>query len=294
MDNQIKKIIDDYNKIPIPDELDFVINKALKKRKTRRISYQWLSVVSAAALFLVIGVNINVNIANAFSSIPGMDNIVKVLTFREYKVDEQTYNADIKVPIITNLENKELESALNEKYLEENKKLYEAFQAEMESLKNAGEGHLGVDTGFEIKTDNDDIFAISRYVTNTVASSSTTVKHDTIDKKNQVLLSLPMLFKDDRYINIISENIKEQMRAQMKADEEQFYWVSTGDPIKDEDLFYQFESITKDQDFYINDKYQLVISFNKYDVAPGYMGNVEFVIPTDVIADVLVSRTYIR
>jgi len=107
-------------------------------------------------------------------------------------------------------------------------------------------------------------------------------------------LSLPMLFKDDRYINIISENIKEQMRAQMKADEEQFYWVSTGDPIKDEDLFYQFESITKDQDFYINDKYQLVISFNKYDVAPGYMGNVEFVIPTDVIADVLVSRTYIR
>ncbi|WP_339317141.1 DUF3298 domain-containing protein [Paenibacillus sp. FSL R10-2734] len=292
MNNQIKKIKEDYNKLPIPEELDFVVSKALKKRKIRRISYQWISGISAAALFFVIGINVNVNIANAFSSIPGVDNIVKVLTFREYKVDEQTYNADIKVPIITNLENKELESTLNEKYLKENKKLYDEFQAEMESLKQSGEGHLGVDTGFEVKTDNDDLFAISRYVVDTVGSSSTTVKHDTIDKKNQILLSLPMLFKDDRYISIISENIKEQMRAQMKADEDMFYWISTDEP--NEDLFYQFESIAKEQDFYINDKYQLVISFNKYDVAPGYMGVREFVIPTDVIADVLVSRTYIK
>lgn len=272
--------------------MDFVVNKALKKRKMSRIRYRGISGASAAALFFVIGINANADIANAFSSIPGVDNIVKVLTFREFKVDEQTYNADIKVPIITNLENKELETALNEKYLEENKKLYDEFQAEMESLKQSGEGHLGVDTGFEIKTDNDDILAISRYVVSTVASSSTIVKHDTIDKKNQILLSLPMLFKDDRYLSIISENIKEQMRAQMKADEDTFYWVSTGGP--DEDLIEPFESITKDQDFYINDKYQLVISFNKYDVAPGYMGVREFVIPTDVIADVLVSRTYVK
>lgn len=162
----------------------------------------------------------------------------------------------------------------------------------MESLKQSGEGHLGVDTGFEVKTDNTELFAISRYVVNTVGSSSTTMQHDTIDKKNQILLSLPMLFKDDRYISIISENIKEQMRSQMKADKDMFYWISTDEP--NEDLFYQFENIAKDQDFYINDKYQLVISFNKYDVAPGYMGVREFIIPTDVIADVLVSRTYIK
>lgn len=105
----------------------------------------------------------------------------------------------------------------------------------MESLKQSGEGHLGVDTGFEVKTDNSELFAISRYVVNTVGSSSTTMQHDTIDKKNQILLSLPMLFKDDRYISIISENIKEQMRSQMKADKDMFYWISTDEP--NEDLF---------------------------------------------------------
>lgn len=292
MDNNINKLIEDYKQVPIPDELDIIVGNALNKRKNKRIRYKWISGVSAAAIFFIIGINANANIANAFSSIPGVDNIVKVLTFREYKVDEQTYNADMKVPMITNLDNKELESALNEKYLEENKQLYDEFQEEMEFMKQSGEGHLGIDTGYEVKTDNDEILAIARYVVNTVASSSTTMKHDTIDKKNQILLSLPMLFKGDRYISLISENIKEQMKAEMKADENQIYWISTEE--KPDVPIDEFDSIAKDQDFYINDQGKLVISFNKYDVAPGYMGGPEFVIPTDVLADVLVSHMYIK
>jgi len=38
----------------------------------------------------------------------------------------------------------------------------------------------------------------------------------------------------------------------------------------------------------------LVISFDKYEVGPGYMGIQEFEIPTEVIADILVSNEYIR
>ncbi|MFB8736384.1 hypothetical protein ACEQPO_30285 [Bacillus sp. SL00103] len=43
--------------------------------------------------------------------------------------------------------------------------------------------------------------------------------YDTIDKKNHVLITLPSLFKDDRYIDVISENIKEQNE---EADERRF------------------------------------------------------------------------
>jgi hypothetical protein len=46
--------------------------------------------------------------------------------------------------------------------------------------------------------------------------------------------------------------------------------------------------------FYINEDGKLVISFNEYDVAPGFMGVVEFVIPTDLIKDLLVSDYYIH
>lgn len=291
MDKKIKQLMEEYKQVPIPDELDFIVGHALKNRKKRRVSYKWISGISAAAIVFVIGINTSASVANAFSSIPVIDSIVKVLTFREYTMDDKNYQADVKVPIITNLDNKALELGLNEKYLTENKKLYDEFLAEMELQKKEGNGHLGLDTGFEVKTDTETIFSIGRYVENTVGSSSSVMMHDTIDKENQVLLSLPMLFKDDRYMSVISDNIKEQMRAQMKADQEKIYWISTD---QDDVPVEEFESIKKDQDFYINAKGQLVISFNEYDVAPGYMGLVEFVIPTDVIADVLVSNRYIK
>lgn len=291
MEPKLKQLHNEYKQVPIPEELDLLVKKALKKGQKRRNRFKWLAGISVAAMAFIISINVSTTVANAFSAIPGVKGIIQVLTFTEYKIDDKTYNADLKVPIITNLDNKELELGLNEKYLEENKKLYEEFQVEMESLKKAGGGHLGIDTGFEVKTDNDQIFSIGRYYVNTVGSSSTTMKYDTIDKQNQILLSLPMLFKDDRYIEVISNNIKEQMRAEMAEDPNKFYWISNRDNevSVDEEV-----RINKDQNFYINDMGKLVISFNKYDVAPGYMGIVEFVIPTEVISDLLVSDNYIK
>ena len=55
-----------------------------------------------------------------------------------------------------------------------------------------------------------------------------------------------------------------------------------------------FRSIAKDQNFYINQDGKLVISFNEYDVAPGYMGVAQFTIPTEVIQDLLVSNEYVQ
>lgn len=59
-----------------------------------------------------------------------------------------------------------------------------------------------------------------------MGSSSTTMKYDTIDKKNEILVTLSSLFKDDRSVDIISENIKKQMIEQHKADNNKFYWVA--------------------------------------------------------------------
>jgi hypothetical protein len=291
MDTPFKKLQDEYKQVPIPEELDLIVNRALRNGRKKRIPSKWLAGVSAAALIFVIGINTSTTVANAFSAIPGVESIVKVLTFKEYKIDEPYYNADVKVPAITNLDNKALELELNEKYLKENKQLYDEFQAEMESLKKNGDGHLGLDTGYEVKTDNDQLLSIGRYVVNTVGSSSTTMKYDTIDKTNQLLLNLPMLFKDDRYMSVISENIKEQMRARMKADPNKIYWISTE---KNDVPTEEFMTIKKDQNFYINNEGKLVISFDKYEVAPGYMGITEFIIPTDVLSDVLVSHHYVK
>jgi Protein of unknown function (DUF3298) len=74
------------------------------------------------------------------------------------------------------------------------------------------------------------------------------------------------------YADIISENIEVQMKQQMKEDAQKIYWVEEGD-------ISPFEKIKADQNFYLSSNHKLVISFDKYEVAPGYMGIVEFEIP---------------
>ena len=293
MDKKLEQLKTEYKNIQIPDELDLIVERALLKGKKKKKGYKWMAGAAAAAVLFIGGLNISPAMASTLAEMPVVGNIVKVLTFTEYKVDKDKYQADIKVPAVSDLENEDLAQSLNDKYVKEGKELYDEFMAEVEDLENNGGGHLGVDSGYEVKTDNDQILSIGRYVVNTVASSSTIMKYDTIDKKNQILLSLPMLFKDDSYVNTISENIKEQMREQMKADENNIYWVS-GAGLEDEDLTELFETITKEQNFYINNEGKLVISFDKYEVAPGYMGVVEFVIPTEAISDLLVSDEYIH
>ncbi len=292
---QLKK---EYMNVPIPSELDFVVKRSLqegrrkmhRKNNFKKIRTVAASLVAAVAI-LAVGVNSSAAFAKTLSEVPLVGNVVKVLIFREYIVNEDTFNAEIKVPAIDGLKNKNLENSLNEKYLTENEKLYEEFIAEMKDLKEKGGGHLGVDSGYVVKTDTDRILSVGRYVVNTAASSSTVFKYDTIDKQNEVLITLPSLFKDDSYVEVISANIKEQMRKQHQVDENKIYWV---EGVEEEGFVDLFEKISKEQSFYINTDSKLVISFDEYEVAPGYMGVVEFVIPTEVLADILAGNEYIK
>lgn len=296
MDKKLQELEKQYMKVPIPKELDFVVEKALKqgRKKKKNRTPQWVLGSAAAAMLFTAGLNVSPAMARTLSEIPVVGSVIKVLTWTEYEVAEDTYDANIKVPSIENLENQDLANTLNEKYRAEGKTLYNEFIADVGDLKAQGGGHLGIDSGFEIKTDNEQILSIGRYVVNTVGSSSTVMEYDTIDKENEILITLPMLFKDQHYIETISENIKEQMRTQIaESNQDKVYWVK-GAGLADEELMEEFTAIKPDQQFYISDKGKLVISFDKYEVAPGYMGVVEFEIPTDVLKEDLVSTKYIH
>lgn len=293
MNQNIAELKKQYKNIPVQNELEFIVRQSVKKGLRKRMlkDSKGLIAIAALAVLFIGSINISPTIASTLEQVPVIKNIVHVLTFREYKIDEGKFNADIQTPAIEGLENKTLQNGLNQKYLEENKKLYDQFMSDMKDMKDKGvDAHLGVNSGYVVKTDNDNILSIGRYVVNTVGSSSTKFKYDTIDKKNQILITLPSLFRDDSYIDIISENIKEQMRTQIQQDSNKMYWIA-GDP---KSSISAFNKMSKDQNFYINNDGKLVISFDKYEVAPGSMGVVEFVIPTNVIAKILVSDEYIR
>lgn len=289
--NRMNKLKKDYEQTEIPPELKDVVNASIRQakvsRKKRPILKQWTIGAAAAAALFVGSINLSPSFAQAMVNVPILGTIVDVFTVQHMAVDEDLYQADVKIPAINGLSDKDLQAALNEKYITENKALFEQFEQDVAEMKEMGDGHLGISTGYEVMTDTDQILSIARYEVNTVASSSTTMKYDTIDKQNSILITLPSLFKDDSYIDAISSYILDEMQRQSEADEDRVFFLN--DEFGD-----GFDKIRPDQSFYITVDNKLVISFDKYEIAPGYMGVVTFEIPTDVIKEQLVGDLYIK
>lgn len=288
---EIKKLKKDYETTEIPSELEDVVNESIRQakatQKKRPFLKQWSIGTAAAAALFIGSINMSPAMAQSMANIPGLGTIIEVFTVQNLAVDEKTYQADLATPAINGLENEELQDSLNDKYIAENKALFEQFEEEIAEMKKAGDGHLGIDTGYEVMTDTAQLLSIARYEVNTVGSSSTTMKYDTIDKQENILITLPSLFKDDQYIEVISSYIAGEMKQQMLADEEVNYFL-------DDEFVEDFEEINPNHNFYITENHKLVISFDKYEVAPGYMGVVTFEIPSDILEGLLVSDVYIN
>lgn len=279
--DSLKRLKKDYDNIKIPKELDDVVNNALNSN-TKNRKYIEKMVIAASLLLVVLGINISPSFAQTLSKIPIIGNLIEIITIKNYSIDKNGYKASIDIPKISGLADKKLEYKLNNDFEKEGKKLYEDFLEEMKELKaDKVQGHSLVESWYETLTNNEDLLSIVVYTHYTQGSSNTIRKIYNIDKRNETVLSLEGMFKNNDYIDVISQNIKEQMRENMKKDKNKHYWLD------DEIAEMNFKSIDKNQDFYINENGELVICFDKYDVAPGYMGLVEFTIPSNIIEPLL-------
>ena len=66
----------------------------------------------------------------------------------------------------------------------------------------------------------------------------------------------------------------------MAQDENVYYWLD------DEIEELNFKAISEETSFYINEKDNVVISFDQGEVAAMYLGVVEFEIPAEVLDDI--------
>lgn len=274
--NELKK---EYMGTPIPENLYSIIDEQIKNIKLenkKKYSFKRrLNVALVSILSFVLLINVSPAFAETISRVPVLSHLVKLVTVREYIIKKDGYDARIKVPEIQGLDDKNLEKRINENFNNEGRKLYEELNKEV-NLNKVNNKYVSTD--YVVKSETNNRLSIEMEKLEIEASGYTTKKHYNIDKNKKIILTLPMLFKDEKYIDIISQNIKVQMREQMKKDSNKVYFID-----QDEGGLENFSKIDKNQDFYINDKNQLVISFDEYEVAPGYMGAIEFVIPDDVL-----------
>ena len=102
----------------------------------------------------------------------------------------------------------------------------------------------------------------------------------TIEKSTGNLLELSNLFPENAdYVDVLTAEIKKQMRQNMKNYENNMYFLDTYTP---KTFIYK---IDKNQQFYINGKDEIVICFAEGDVAPASMGTLHFVIPQKVVKE---------
>lgn len=259
------------------------------KKKRRNIGRTVGWAAAAAALVLVVVPNVSANAAYAMEQIPILGNVIKVVTIRNYQFENENYSADIQRVQLeqgNGAENAGMEGAETENSIqtinESIEEMTDRLIARFEEQKELEEGHGSIDTTHEVITDTDTWFTLRINVTETAASGYQYQYYYHIDKTTGEIASLKNLFQEGAdYITPISENIKEQMRKEMQADESKIYWIDSEDEIVE-----QFEAIKEDQNFYLNEDGQIVICFDEYEVAPGYMGLVEFVVDEEAVAGI--------
>lgn len=253
------------------------VGKGCKGQSWRR----WAAVAAAAALMFTGGLNISQSFAATVAQLPGMEGIVKVLTLDRYDFSENGLDAHIVTPKIEGLLDQELEKKINDELAHTAQQLIDEFEESKEKLQEMFPGeevHMGVGFDYNIKTDNEDLLVIDTYMYNVVGSSTTIHKYYNIDKKNGTILSLPELMEDHPdYVQDLSAYIRSEMERRNGEEDESFY-IDPEDELMGEAAFTQ---ISPEQLFYINSDGLLVICFEKYEVAPGYMGSPEFVIPAE-------------
>ena len=285
--DKIDKLKENYNNIEIPKELDDVINDAFKESEDKKIENnkkdwrrnmknmkKWYASAAAVGL-IIVSVNASSTFATSLENIPVIGNIIKIVNFNNYRINKDGMDVSISLPEVSS-DSKDLEYKLNKEFEKEGKEAYKKYEAEVAKLEKEGKTtHKSADIWSETIAENDKTASIAIYNTEIEASAATNRKIYNINKEDKTVLTLEGMFGNNDYVDVLSKNILSQMKERTKKDSNDVYFVDNTFKIK------------KDQPFYINNKGELVICFDEYEVAPGSAGLVEFVIPSNIVSKLM-------
>ena len=304
MEKEFQALKEEYKKQKMSREQLMQLRGTMEeaKRMNRREKNKKRAIRTAAAAAVLVGAfillpNTSADIAHAMEQIPIIGRLVNVVIFRDYTYESDRNTAHVEIPEVqvkdpapaagsaedgvhsedaAEIQNK-LEKTAEEINAEIRRITDEMIAEFEENLKEEG-GYQDILVDSEILDTTEDYFTLKLICYQGAGSGMQWNHYYTIDLNTGERLQLKDLFVEgEDYITPISENIKAQMQEQMDADENVYYWLN------DEIEEWNFKAITDETSFYLNEKDHVVIGFNEGDVAPMYMGTVEFEIPAEVL-----------
>lgn len=282
----------EYLDMQIPEELHQrmkqVIEQDKKRRQERKVIHMIKRTMASAAACLVIfaaGLNTSAAFAETAAGLPVIGGLARVLTVRSYHASEGDINLDMEVPAIENTSgdaafteavNQEIEKIVNDYTAQAEQEFAaykEAFFATGGTEEEWNGRQMDILVDYEVKYQKDPVLSLELTAAKGWVAASEERHYYNLDVASGRELTLSDVLGDD-WKNIANEEIDRQIKERIAADPSASFFGYGDNELTEA----KFTSVSEDTEFYLNAEGDVVIVFPKYEIAPGYMGILEFTI----------------
>ena len=281
-----------YDKTEIPKELSKRVQAAVEEsgarkrerekvvriRRRKVLAGKCAGVAAGLAIVFTTALNTNTAFADMAARLPVVGGVARLLTFRSYEKDEGDWKISVKIPSVETIaaDTNGLDESLNQeihelciRYGEEaQQRAMEYKKAFMETGGTEEEWaahNIEINVWYEIKSQTEDYLSFAVMGTESWTSAYSEARYYSIDLKNGKLATLQTLLGDE-YVRKADESIQTAMRERQETEGIEFRAQDEGG----------FSGIDENTKFYVNEKGNPVIVFDKYEIAPGAYGAMEF------------------
>ncbi|MGN1147585.1 MAG: RsiV family protein [Lachnospiraceae bacterium] len=264
------------------------------------------TLAAALVICLTVGVNSSQVLAVELGSLPVIGPLARVLTVRSFEEHEESVDLVAEVPQIEEAVtaqntseggsltaaggmgeettdtyvadiNAEINAIVDDfvaKAKQDMADYKDAFFATGGTEEEWADRSMDVQVSYEVKYQSGPYLSLVLHANECWVAAYQENNYYNLDLENHRDITLEDLLGPD-YITICNESIINQIEEQISEDENKIYfgYGPTADELDEE---WKFTTITPETHFYINENGNPVICFEKYEIAPGYMGVCEF------------------
>lgn len=289
--SKLERMKERYDNIVIPEELNIRVQQEIQKSRKqqeekvragsshrfRKVIRSMEAMAAAACVLFTAALNTSPVFAKEAGELPVIGGLARVLTFRSYETEKNDIAVSVEIPTIEMIAedtgitvegiNREILDCCNQ-YAEEAVKRAEEYRTAFLETGGTTEEwaahNIKITVGYEIKQQSGNYLSFvvrgSENWTNAYSES----KYYNLDLSTGEIVTLKDMLGSD-YVELADRSIREQIAERENAGEIFFKKEEGG-----------FAGISEDVKFYINGNNRPVIVFEKYEIAPGSSGEIEF------------------
>lgn len=270
-----------YAQICVSEEMKSNLREInMKKSKRSYFPVAKAAGIAAAAICLLFTglVNGSTVFAANVENIPVIGAFAKLVNFRSYSEETEDYAISVSIPAVMESGDKnanrsddmdaeimklceQYASGAKERAVEYRKIFLETGGTEEEWKEH----DITITVDYEIKNESSEYLSFVIYGYESWLSSGAAAYYYNLNVNTMQYVTLEELLGEN-YVDLVNKQINQQIKERQENGSEVFFTQEEGG----------FETISEEQNFYINKAGNVVIVFEKYEIAPGFMGNVEF------------------